>query len=445
MTPFNNNQIVATVLFVAAAIMPARGISVDLPLLAQNLTKPPTPTIELLEEIPEPQEITESQPPNIVEEVTQTVEKKADFPTQYQISLPRDSQPQTPPLPGIGEFVEMPGTNGVIELTRVTDSIGSINSYAHSYAKRSAIDPFNKYLLLNGFIFTLDDLKQFKPIPFGYEYVVSQTKEDEFIGFHGNNLRRWNAVTDEITDIWSGPGGSTYTIGQWEGQQSWDDRYVVVSWENGGIQLAVIDLVNHSLVAQMPVTDVPGRYNWADISPSGKYVLVGTSTGVFRFNTNLQGMVELNTNANQTGNTHGDMMYDVAGNEVYVQEGNFSHGDISYIILDTNTLQLMDLVDTATQTGVSYPNSASHISGQARDIPGRAFVSLQHASGMSSMFAVDLVPGQSQVYNWGHSHSTAIRYYATAKATISNDGTRVVYSSDWMTGGTIYTFMAKIK
>lgn len=409
--------------------------------LAQALSQPGTPTIELLLEKPKQAEepvVVIPDPPDVEQP---PVPPTASLPTQYQISHPRDSQPSVPTLPNIGTFLEMPGTNGNVQFARLTDATNGW-ALAHSYSKRSAIDPFNKYILLNGFLYNLTDLKEFTTIPFGFEYVASQTTPDEFFGFQGNNFRKWNAVTGQMTDIWSAPGGSTYTIGQWEGQQSWDDRYVVLCWDNGGTQIAVIDIANKSLVAQIPASSVPGKFNWADVSPNGTYALVGTSTGVFRFDINLTGMVELNTNANQTGDTHGDMMFDVAGNEVYVQEGNFNHGDISYVILNTNTLQKMDLVDTATQSGVSYPNSASHISGQARDIQGRAFVSLQNTSGMSSMFAVDLIPGQTQVYNWGHSYTTGNTYPSHAKATISNDGKRVIWSSDWMTGGASYTFMS---
>ncbi len=356
------------------------------------------------------------------------------------IALPADRQPATPEVSGIGSFVPMPGTGGAIEFARFSNGEDGTR---HHYARRSAIDPFNTYIILQDFLYELKTFQPITKVPFGYEYVVSQKSKHEFFGFVGNKLSRWNASTDSITEIWAAPSGSEYTIGQWEGEQSWDDRYIPVVWKDGGSQqLAIVDIAAGRPVGQMNVESAGSGFNWADISPLGTYVLIGNSDGVFRYNIDLTNKTKLNTTS--SGNAHGDVLFDVAGNEVFAQEGHFYDGDISYTTLKSNVLHRMNVVDASTQSGVKYPNAASHISGQARDVQGRLFVSLQDTSGMASMFTVDLVPGQTKVQSWGHSHTSGDSYASEAKATISNDGKTIVWSSNLM-GGTTNEYLARLK
>ena len=374
---------------------------------------------------------------------TTTTTKVSGFlPEQEQLILPRDAQPSTPALPNVGEFVDMPGTNGLIEMTRI-HGYATDGQYTHHYAKRSPVDPFNKYLIFNDYLFHLDSLTEFKRVPFGYEFVVAQTKEDVFFGLRGNKLQSWNAVTDETVDIWTAPSGSDYTIGRWEGQQSWDDKYIPIMWENGGRQIAIVNLETGALVGQMPDSAVNGTVDWVDVSPLGTYAIVGSSSAVYRFDIDLTNMVVLDTNG--TGASHGDLMFDKAGNEVFVQEGHFYNGNISYNVLSTNTLHQMIPVNVGSQSGGKYPNTASHISGQMRDVPGTVFISMQLNSTMSNMFTVDLVPGQSKVRSYGHTYTSGNSYPSEAKASISNDGRTSVWSSDWMTGGGVFEMMGRVK
>ena len=392
-----------------------------------DLSQPSNLVIELLEETPAP-----------------ALPAPTYLSSRQQIALPLDTQPPTPNLPDIGEFIDMPGTNGEVEFTRITGPSSGGGARTHSYSRRSAIDPFNKYVLLNGYLYHLKDFTEFKQIPLGYEYVPSFTKEDEFFGLVGNKLQRWNAVTGQITDIWSAPTSSQLTIGRWEGQQSWDDRYIVLAWNDGSHQLAVVDMTTGESTGQINASSIEGDFNWADVSPRGTYVVVGTNAGVFRYNIDFTNKTRLNTN--QYGNAHSDLMLDKEGNEVFVQEGHFNNGDISYNIMETNTLHQMDLVITETQNALTFPSTASHISGQATDVPGRVLISLNYQTGMSSIFAADLVPGQSKIYNWGHSHSTGDSYYSEAHATISSDSRSVIWTSNWMSsGGGNYEFLARVK
>lgn len=360
------------------------------------------------------------------------------LPLRGAIALPGDRQPSTPSLPAVGSFIPMPGTGGTVEYTVISNGG---EAKRHHYAKRSAIDPFNTYIIFQDYLLDFDTLNEVAQVPFGYEFVVSQRTKHEFFGFVGNKFSRWNAATGAITEIWAAPAGTEYTIGQWEGQQSWDDRYIPLVWKSGGSQkLSIIDITKGTSVGQIDVASAGSGFNWADISPRGTYVLVGNSDGVFRYDINLTNKTKLNTTS--SGNAHGDVLFDVAGNEVFAQEGNFYDGDIAYTILKSNVLHRIDVVNAATQTGVAYPNAASHISGQAADVQGRLFVSLQNTSGMSSMFTVDLVPGQTKVQSWGHSYTTGNTYESHAKATMSNDGNTIVWSSDSM-GGTTREFLAR--
>ncbi len=364
---------------------------------------------------------------------------------QGPIAHPLNAQPATPRLPNIGEFIDMPGTNGKVEFTRLTEVQSGNNSLLDSYAKRSAVDPFNKYIFLNSYIYSLSTLKPLKRNQVGYEYVPSMTQEDLVYGISANKLVSWNIVTDIKTTIWSAPGGaSDVTIGRWEGQQSFDDRYIVLCFkQNGRHQIVSVDIKNKKQLGQ--VSEDNNNFNWADVSPSGKYVLVGTNNArVYRYDINMQNRVTLNTR--HYGNGHADVMYDMQGNEVIVQEGNYSNGDFSYVTLADNQKHMMDLVNTNTQTGGEYKNTASHISGLMTGVPGKVFISLQKKSGMYAMFAADLSPGQNQTQFLGYTFTKSETYSAEAKATISSDGNTIVWTSDWMKGGnSYYTFLARIK
>lgn len=363
--------------------------------------------------------------------------------SRRNITLPTDAQPETPPLPAIGGFVDMPGTYGKVEFTRLTGPMAEGGPLKHSYSRRSAIDPFNKYILFNGFLYDLATLTEYKKIPLSSEYVASMIQEDTFFGVSGNRLKKWNAVTGEITDIWGAPEAADLTIGRWEGQQSWDDRFIALSWVDGTDQIATINLETGALVGQISSNNFDGDLNWVDVSPGGNFVVVGSSSGVFRYNIDFSNQVLLNTN--QTGNAHSDLMLDKQGNEVIVQEGNFHEGDISFTILETNELHQMNLVNTRKQNPLTYPSSAAHISGQATDFSGRVLVSLNKDTGMRSIFSADLVPGQKKIFSWGHTYSTGDSYYSQAHTTISSDGKTIIWTSDWMKPGSTYEFLARIK
>jgi len=343
------------------------------------------------------------------------------IPYQSQIAHPLNTQPATPRLPNIGEFIDMPGTNGKVEFTRITDAQTN-TTLSHSYAKRSAVDPFNKYLLLNSQIYSLPTLKPYKRNILGYEYVPSMTQPDLFYGTKGNSLVSWNIVTNEQITIWNAPGGaSEVTIGRWEGQQSFNDSHIVMAFkQNGQYQVASVDIKNKRQLGQISVDN---SFNWADVSPSGKYVLVGTnSSKIMRYDINMKNRLILNTR--HAGNGHADVLYDKQGNEVILQEGNFSNGDYSYVTLENNQLHTMDLVNTT----------------------GKVFISLQRKSGMSAMFAADITPGQNRVQLLGYTFTESNSYNSQAKATISSDGNTIVWNSDWMQGGNrFYTFLARIK
>lgn len=409
-----------------------------------TLTKPQGLNIELLKEIPAVSKAQPSTDKNNVQLPDQLITKIPLTPMN-QIRNPRDEQPSTPSLPEIGVFYDMPGTENV-EFTRIT-SATTKNARRHHYSRRSAIDPFHKYILLHDYLYHLSDLSEYKKVPLAFEFTASQTEEDVFYGFYkSNTFAKWNAKTDEITEIYTAPSGkNNYTIGQYEGEMSWDDKYVALNWDtNGGSQITILNTETGKITGSIHSSEVDGdSLNWVDVSPKGTYVLVGMRNTVYRYNIDLTNKTKLN--AKHGGNAHADLMFDVEGNEVIVQEANFNHGQISYTILDTNEFHVMSLVDTTTQTGVSYPNSSSHVSGQARDQQGFVLISLQDTSGMFNMFGAYLKPGQNEVYKYGHTYTHGNSYPKEAKASIDNSGRYIVWSSDWMGGGETYEFLARIK
>lgn len=204
---------------------------------------------------------------------------------------------------------------------------------------------------------------------------------------------------------WSGLhlGECCFTIGNFQGDVSLSDEFFALTW-NDASHIAVVDLKSGVTVGQFSSAFFEERLSWVDVSSLGNYVVVGTSAGVFRYD--LDFMKYLVLNSKSIGVAHADLVVDKNGNEVLVREGNDHDGDISYTMLESNTLHVLDVVSTRAFECIEYSSAAANISGQAHNVPGRILFSLQAASGFSSLFTVDLEPHQSWIRSWGYSFST---------------------------------------
>ena len=330
---------------------------------------------------------------------------------------------------------------------RVTDAQNSTQDQ-HQYSRRSAFTADGAcYILNNGQIIYLDGplCGQIKcTVPTSSEFVASCTNPDLFFGISGGQFLRYDCSTNATTVLASGVQS---TLGGFEGQGSWDDRYFPLM-NAGGSTVSVID-VTQPAGSNIVSTNVGQSINWADISPNGTYLIVGTSGGpVYRYDLpGLTNQTALNVQG-RDGNFHYDLLFDAAGNEVLVGEGFGSAGsqnqDFGYNILSSNTWVPVDVVLNGNAIA-----GMIHVSGQAKNRPGYVYVTGDNPNFANSpqyyTGAFELVPGQTQVEDWGSSFASGNSgYLGEGKGTASADGTMLAISTDWGNSGAVYDFVYRV-
>jgi hypothetical protein len=136
---------------------------------------------------------------------------------------------------------------------------------------------------------------------------------------------------------------------------------------------------------------------------------------------------------------HSDLVLDVHGQEVLV-----------YQDIDTDTISMLDLssgeIIPLLPIDFSRSNLGFHFSGRSFRVPGWILISTYNGSQPSStwmddhVFAVELVEG-GQVVRLAHTHSVVDEemghdYWAEPHASVSQDFTQVVFTSNWGRSGT---------
>lgn len=128
-----------------------------------------------------------------------------------------------------------------------------------------------------------------------------------------------DVLTDEREDVFDFGSAANISFGKGESNQDYNDRFVVV---NDGNEIYIIDIPNKSIHAQKELPS--GNLDWVSVSPLGNYVVVswvqdgsGNNQGLKRFD------IDLTNETHLTDYTeHSAMGLNVQGQEVYIQYGN---------------------------------------------------------------------------------------------------------------------------
>ena len=147
------------------------------------------------------------------------------------------------------------------------------------------------------------------------------------------------------------------------------------------------------------------------------------------YDLNFTYLRDLTTGSNQ----HADFALDALENEVLVQVIPLSMTRLSDGVVT-------DLISDAHVCGNFHfnPSLAGHISGRNLNNPGWALCSTQIAECSNGngyyyrteMFSVKL-DGSGTIRPFGTAYTTCSNYNSYSKASISPDGTKVIFSSDW--------------
>jgi hypothetical protein len=358
-------------------------------------------------------------------------------------------------------------------LTRATDA-NSIHG-RHEYSR---FDPFNKdqsMIVLDPDV--LWNVYSTKSFPYNHPDNLIMTinleeprwdPDDQNIiwGTDEFTIKRINVSTGETTlikDFSQDPvispiidQGNVYRITmQDEGESSLDKRYWAFflqgneQTEYEHLYIFTWDRIADSVLGLYKIPENERKLDWIGMSPLGNWVLIG---GDYDNGGNLAGLTMANKELTQFHRldyttAHSDVALDVAGNEVIVMQNTMTdYIDLIPIDLktqpvleaggsyeNTNRTQLLRLFYTnESPLGM---NSGIHISC---NVPGYCVVStfiepdLPEQNWLDrTIILVKLDAVNSQAWYLAKLYTTAGSYWEETQATISNDGTKIVWSSNW--------------
>jgi len=366
------------------------------------------------------------------------------------------------PLPGV-PFTD---PNFQTPVVRLTDARArSINGLFPDYAKRQAWNSDESLMILrsaysDAFLFNGKSYEFIKVLEgvAGDDVFWNPVKPDEIIYNQGDSiLHRYNVTTDERTQIHSfAPFNFVNTLG--EGNLSMDGKYYAAAeryynFETGEVtfhDLIVYDLqedriVSTHLLPQGQLAD----FDWISISPLGNYVVVDYAnweTGRYR------GIEVYDRNFNflwqkGLGPGHSDLGLDANGEEVlvmdiYSEADNQTHickfaladGDSTHLLALSLLFDMHESCRALSRPGWVYVSTFDYFErltdSQENWLPFE-----------DEVFALKM-DGSGTVERYAHHHSReystytpdrdhGANYFAEPRATVSKDGTRILFASNW--------------
>lgn len=319
------------------------------------------------------------------------------------------------------------------KITRVTDATAfGQSNVVNAYAKVQPWNSDGSLILIRRWVLDGSTYKIKHTINVNGETRWAHTDPNTIYNAAGgtdNRFYKINALTGEKTLLHTFTGYTRCFIGPWQGNMSWDDRYIALACKKSGETGNDASWPRHAIIydIQNDVIVTEKSYNknikWISMSPSGKYVVfrwLDVSPYIQSFDKNLNPVATLVQN-----HAHGDLTYDANGDEVYVQYHGI--GKItSYRISDGKATSQLD------------PNGMDngHISCQNYQETGWCTLSVyEHTGdfpGSAEIFSLKL-DGSQTVRRFAHHHSNAGRGNTAGapEGAISPDGTKVLFTSNW--------------
>ena len=241
------------------------------------------------------------------------------------------------------------------------------------------------------------------------------------------NANRTNTSTEILINL-SIKNYANISIGNNEGNLDYNDEYIVFSAQTN------VDDTVHAMLYHIGDNDVvwnkvvsrglwgkpsnhPDNFDWITVDPTAQYIVVGAEHKRYVYDMNLN-----NERLLASVGAHGDIGIDVNGNPVYVQfqfvgeEGIWSH--------NLSTLEAIKLLPSKYNGG--------HVSCRNVKRPGWCYLNTSK-EGYKEVFALKLDNGSGIVERFAQTHiSTQNR--GCAQVSVSPDGNRVLFSSDWNVG-----------
>ena len=323
-----------------------------------------------------------------------------------------------PPLPRPGYLQPVIDPVFGAKITRISDDSMGLASAGYMQHHYSKDQPWNHDMTLiklsNTHVILDAKTYQIFKRPSGKGESRWSTVDPSILFYtRGNQFRKWNVRSDEDVLLHTFSEGNI-SIGSNEGNISIGDRYVVI---NVDTLVIVYDIANDVVIAKKDL----GPIDWATMSQSGDYVVSrpgSSALGVVVYDRNLNLLRKIFDKG-----AHGDVGYDMAGNEVFVQMC-----PVQMSRLDNGQV---------TSLGVSL---CGHLS--ARNYLRLGWASVDDGGSNAEIFALRL-DGTKTVERFAHMRTSGATYDAQAKGVFSPDGSKVMFNSNWGSG-TVYAYVAEM-
>lgn len=238
-----------------------------------------------------------------------------------------------------------------------------------------------------------------------------------------------------------------------EGESSLDKRYwaFAIQGSNDDYRLRHIfcwDRTTNQVLGLYPLATAESLIDWVGMSPLGNYVLIG---GDWDNGGNLAGFTMANRELTQFhrldySTAHSDVGLDTDGNEVIVMQNNRTDY-IDLIPIDEATQPILEaggdyagtnrvpLIRLLYEDSPVALHSGVHISC---NYPGYALVSTETPVGEPeqnwldrTITLIQLNPAAPRVFYLAKVHGTTGTYWEETHGTISNDGSKAVWATNW--------------
>lgn len=316
---------------------------------------------------------------------------------------------------------------------RITDNTEQASIGVHQYSRRQAWNQNSSRILLSGSILNASDYSVFKD-----ELLVSSSLNwsnvhpEVVFGIrynpNRNQLVTWNVETDEISQLLQFDEFEYCSFGEGEGNVSVTDKFLVVvcrTSDEASKVLLTVDLQTRTIIGRMTADE---ELNWASVTPKGDYILVENNTGaadrrfLFRYSMDFKQETLLTRHVE-----HGDFALMPNGDQLYVM---LTQRVVKLVDIATGEIQTVPLTPTMKRVGFG------HVSCLSSAVDSRCLLSTNGSKSIATLYIGDLHNNYLTrgFEYWGSHFSTSSNYESAPKASVSRDGKRVIYSSDW--GGT---------
>ena len=267
---------------------------------------------------------------------------------------------------------------------------------------------------------------------------------------HENNIATWAPKSNTVNLVWQSEDYRAFEFGPGKGNPSFDGNRLAVRARNkdGEPVAFAYDIAEGSKFPDIKLAELSGENSLVAISPSGRYMMIMQKavegvekTYVFAVDGTL---VQHWTDHHRPG--HGDMTIDADGSDVYVGVSK-SDPDKFHIIKRR-------LKDGKVTSLLPY-GDGNHVSTRNIDRPGWAVVSYSghyfetHRNPNWAPFYREIVAvridGSGEIRRIAHTRNAEHDYWSETHASISPDGTQVIWSSNWgRAGGPVSDFVTRI-